>query len=115
MVNWVVLIWPATPSLPLPPSPTGHLTEAPLPTLFAHSGETPERKSVKMLVVPLPSERWTTMIGVAGRATPGLSSAILGSFHLVILPRKMSATSSDLSFSPFATPGRLYVTTTAPM
>src|SRR5208337_2365898 len=107
MEFWVVLIWPATPSLPLPPRPTGHLTDAPLPTLFAHSPFTPERKSVKMLVVPLPSERWTTMIGWSGSLTPGLSSVIRLSFHLVILPRKMSATSSDLSLSPLATPGRL--------
>ena len=43
MVYWVVLTCPATPSFPLPPRPTGHLTDAPLPTLLcplcAHAGE----------------------------------------------------------------------------
>src|SRR5512138_2856445 len=107
MVYWVVLTWPATPSFPLPPRPTGHLTDFPWPTLVFHSLLTPERKSVRMLVVPLPSERWTTMIALSGRLTPGLSSAIRLSFHLVILPRKMLATSSELSFNPFGTPGRL--------
>ena len=30
-------IWPVTPSLPLPPRPTGQLTALPLPTLDCHS------------------------------------------------------------------------------
>ncbi|OLC37242.1 MAG: hypothetical protein AUH81_06620 [Candidatus Rokubacteria bacterium 13_1_40CM_4_69_5] len=33
----------ATPSLPLPPSPTGQLTDVPFPTLLRHSGLTFER------------------------------------------------------------------------
>ena len=33
----------ATPSLPLPPTPTGHLTEVPSPTLVFHSGLTLDR------------------------------------------------------------------------
>ena len=44
-------------------------------------------KGQKMAVVPLPSERCTTMIGLAGRLIPLFSPAILGSFHMVILPR----------------------------
>jgi hypothetical protein len=41
-----------------------------------------------------------------GQFTPGLSAAILGSFHLVMLPRKMSAMASPSSLS-FGLPGRL--------
>ncbi len=39
----VCLTSPATPSLPLPPTPTGQLTEVATPTFFLKSGETLER------------------------------------------------------------------------
>ena len=54
---------------------------------------------MKALVVPEPSERWTTAIAVSGSVTPALFAAIFGSFHLVILPRKMSATLAPSSWS----------------
>ena len=37
---WQLLDLAETPSLPLPPSPTGQLTEVPLPTLVFHSSLT---------------------------------------------------------------------------
>ena len=42
---------------------------------------------VKMLVVPLPSERWATAIAVSGRDEPGLSFLIAGSLQVLISPR----------------------------
>src|SRR5678815_103524 len=99
MLPGVDLTEPVTPSLPLPPRPTGHLTLLPAPTLVFHSGETLARKSVNTAVVPEPSERWTTVIAWSGSFEPGLAAAILGSFQRVILPRKISATLSELSLS----------------
>ena len=57
-----------------------------------------------MYVVPDPSERCTTVMSSAGSETPALSFAIAGSFHLVILPRKMSASTGPLNFSSALTP-----------
>ena len=67
-----------------------------------------------MLVVPEPSERWTTLISVAGRVTPGFSAAIAASFHFLILPSKMPAMTSGVILSGAARPFRLYAMTTAP-
>ena len=44
---------------------------------------------MKPAVVPEESERWMTVIVVRGSVTPGFSAAIAGSFHVLILPRKM--------------------------
>jgi hypothetical protein len=44
---------------------------------------------VKTEVVPLPPERRTTVIGRSGSATPGFARTIAGSFHRVIVPRKI--------------------------
>ena len=41
---------------------------------------------MKFCVVPDLSERLTGVIARSGSVTPGLSAAIAGSFHLVILP-----------------------------
>src|SRR5262249_62109779 len=97
---------PATPSLPLPPSPTGHLTDVPRPTFSSHSLLTLQRKSTQMYVVPLPSERCTITMGVFGRLTPGLADLMRSSSQLVILPRKISASSSPVKCS-LGFPGRL--------
>ncbi len=48
---------PATPSVPLPPIPTGHCTEVPAPTFDFQSAFTFDRNVVKWNVVPLPSDR----------------------------------------------------------
>ena len=60
-----------------------------------------------MYVVPEPSDRCTTVMSVPGRLTPAFSFAIAGSFHFVILPRKMSASSAPVNFSCALTPGML--------
>src|SRR5579884_1066564 len=104
--------WPATPSLPLPPRPTGQLTEVFEPTLLFHSGLTFERKSVHTKLVPLPSERCTTVMSALGSFTPGLSLVRAGSFHLVILPRKISASTWPENLRSAVTPSILYVGTT---
>src|SRR5205814_6532200 len=60
------------------------------------------------------SERWTTTTSVAGGLTPGFTAAIRGLLHLVILPRKMSASTSGVNRSVSLTYGRLYVRTSPP-
>ena len=60
-----------------------------------------------MYVVPEPSERCTTVMSVAGSVTPGFSFAIAGSFHFVILPRKMSARTGPVNFSSALTLGNV--------
>ena len=49
------------------------------------------RNSEKFWVVPEESERRAMVIAVLGRVTPGLSAAIAGLFHVVILASKISA------------------------
>ncbi len=78
---------PETPSLPLPPTPTGQLTDVATPTFSLNVGDTLARKSMKMKVVPEPSDRWTTVMSVAGSFAAGLSFTSAGSFHFWILPR----------------------------
>src|SRR5438445_1592333 len=97
----------ATPSLPLAPVPVGHLTVLSAPTCLAHSGLCAARKVVKPFVVPDSSERWTIVMFVDGRLTPGFSFAIAGSFHFLILPRNMFAIVGPSSLSPPFTPLRL--------
>jgi hypothetical protein len=53
----VRLTIPATPELPLPPTPVGKLTEVALPTFERHCGETALRYAVNAYVSPEPSER----------------------------------------------------------
>src|ERR1700733_1020946 len=105
----VFLMVPVTPSLPLPPRPTGQFGEAPAPTFAFHSGLILVRKSVQMKVVPLPSERWTTIMSLSfdGKFTPGFALAISGSFHRVIVPRKIPASAFCVNFSEPLTPGTL--------
>src|SRR5256885_1501720 len=98
---------PATPALPLPPRPTGHATDLPLPTRDFHSGLILERYSVKMYVVPEPSDRCATEMRPPGRRIPGFSFASWGSFQVLILPRKMSAMTGPVRCSPVLTPGTL--------
>ena len=52
----------------------------------------------------------------SGRARPGLAAAMAASFHLEILPRKMSASSGPVRRSaPGSMPSRLNTGTTPPM
>ena len=46
---------------------------------------------MKALVVPEPSERWTTVTGRSGRVAPELSAAIFGSFQFLIVPANRPA------------------------
>ena len=62
-------------------------------------------------MVPEESERWAMVIAVLGSLTPGLTAAIAGSFHFVILAWKMSAMTGADSFR-LLTPDRLYETVT---
>src|SRR5271166_3074716 len=105
---------PDTPSLPLAPRPTGQFTDPPLPTLDFQSGLILERKSVQQNVVPLPSERCTTTMSALGSLTPGFGLVSSGSFHLLMVPRKIPARALAVKFSPVLTPGILYVGTAAP-
>src|SRR3954463_14333792 len=98
---------PATPSLPLAPVPVGHLTVLSDPTCLCHWGDASSRNDVNSFVVPDSSERWTTVMGLSGRGTPGLRFPIAGSFQFLILPRKMSAIVGPSSLRPFLTALRL--------
>src|SRR6266496_1247524 len=81
-----------TPELPRAPTPTGQLTATPLPTPLFHCLLTLLRYSVRLYVVPLLSLRWITVMAKSGRVLPLFSCLIAGSFHFLILPRKMPAT-----------------------
>ena len=85
----------------------GHETVLSLPTLLFQVGLTCDRKSVKPLVVPDESERCTMVIDVLGRLTPGLSLAIAGSFHFLIVPWKMLAVVGPSSLRPVLSPDTL--------
>src|SRR5262245_53434122 len=72
----VFLTTPATPALPRAPTPVGKFTAVLNPTLSFHGRLTDERYSVKLYVVPDPSERYTGVTFMSGRLRPGLSVAI---------------------------------------
>ena len=103
----VCLTAAATPEFFAAPVPVGHFTSLPEPIDDAQVGLTSDRYVVKPAVVPEESERWTTVIAVLGRLSPGLSDLIAESFHVLIFPEKMSARTGPSSFSPLLIPGRL--------
>ncbi|GBE10057.1 hypothetical protein BMS3Abin12_00615 [bacterium BMS3Abin12] len=71
---------------------------------------------MKIKVVPEPSARCTTVIGLSGNSTPALTLRIAGSFHRLTVPRKMSASTALGSLSsPAFTPGTFTTATTPPM
>jgi hypothetical protein len=74
----------------------GQLTVSP-ESSFHTLGDAFFRNFVKLLVVPEPSERWTTAIFVDGSVAPLLSAAILASFHVVMSHWMMPASVSALS------------------
>src|SRR4029450_6263092 len=98
------MIWATPVFFSAPWVPEGQATVSPLPSF--HCGDAAVRYLVKLLVVPEPSERCATVIDVSGRLTPGLSLAIAGSFHFMILAWKMLASVSGLSCN-LSTPDRL--------
>src|SRR6266576_1528295 len=104
----------ATPGLPLAARAVdGHLMVELLPRVQALPTAS-TRNSVKFAVVPEESERTARVIGVLGRLTPELSALMAGSFQVLILPWKMSATTFGSSFR-LLTPGRLYDIVIGPM
>src|SRR6478609_511007 len=106
MAPGVCLICADTPSFLAPPTPTGHSTDLPTPGPDFHFSLIAAKCWVKTKVVPLPSERCTTEMSVLGNFAPGLAAAILGSFHFLIVPRKMPAYASRVSLRS-VTPSRL--------
>src|SRR4051795_11268905 len=101
------LMHAATPSLPFAPVPVGHLTDLSTPGPFFHAGESSARNAVKFFVVPDSSLRWQTVMLPLGSETPLFSLAIAGSFQVLTLPRKMSATVAPSSLRPLSTPSTL--------
>src|SRR5512132_2641922 len=99
-----LMIWATPVFFSAPWVPGGQATVSPLPSF--HSGDAAVRYLVKLLVVPEPSERWATVMGVSGRLTAWLSLAIAGSFHFVIFAWKMLASVSGLSCN-LSAPDRL--------
>src|SRR5215813_1240593 len=85
----------------------GQFTVVPAPGPFFHSGLIAERCEVNTKVVPLESARRTTVMARSGSLIPGFAAWILGSFHLVIVPRKIAGYTSRGSFSSLGLPGRL--------
>src|SRR3954453_6313711 len=94
----------ATPSLPFAPVPVGHSTDLSLPGPLSHALEYAFRKLVKFAVVPDSSERWQTVMLPLGRVIPLFCLAISGSFQVLTLPRKMSATDAPSSLRPLSSP-----------
>src|SRR3954447_6182367 len=110
------------PSVDFTPSDTPADFSRPSPTVPAHflagsvcqaEGAAPARYFSKFSVVPDSSERKNTLMAVLGSLTPELTLAIAGSFQVLILPRKMFATTSGVSTS-LSTPGTLYATAIGP-
>ena len=67
------MTWAVTPSEPLAPWPAGHGTSLPAPAVQI-VGATAVRYEVRALVVPDPSERWTTVIALLGRLVASIIS-----------------------------------------
>src|SRR3954447_26140907 len=95
---------------------------APWPVLPAHvfeglvvksCGAAPARYFSKFSVVPDSSERKNTLMSWAGSEAPEFTLAIAASFHLVIFPWKICATSCGVRTS-LSTPGALYATAIGP-
>src|SRR4051794_35233057 len=82
----------------------GHGTVSPEPSVQSLPAAA-VRYFVKFDVVPEPSERCTTAIGVDGRSASGLSALISSASHVVIVALKIPAIVPGLSFR--STPGRL--------
>ena len=99
----------ATAAFPLDPNELlpGHWTAVPNPTWLLHVELTLQRYRVNMFVVPELSERCTVVIAWFGSVVPGLRVVIAGSFQLVMVPRKMLATTVPVRRRPEGTLGTL--------
>src|SRR5215467_12482496 len=102
-----------TPSLPFDLVPVGQLGIVLAPTDLAKSSLTALRCCENTNDVPLLSARTTTLTGRSGNFTPGLASAIAGSFQRLTVPRKIPAYAFRESLRS-ASPCRLYARTMLP-
>src|SRR5215471_19418500 len=102
----VVIRLAVTPSLPLLLVPTGQFGILFTPTALSNSGLMALRCFEKTKLVPLESARTTMLIGSSGNFAPGFALAISGSFHFLILPRKIAGYAFRGSFRSL-TSGRL--------
>src|SRR5947209_11397144 len=108
MAPGVELIFCATPPLPWPAWLSGQVMVSPWPRVHA-VGAAAVRYLVKLLVVPGASARCTMTMASDGSVVPGLSVAMAGAFHVLILPPKMPASVSGLSLRVLM-PDSLYET-----
>src|SRR5688500_12540918 len=104
-MEFAVLVTPsATPEDLFLPSP------APVQALAGSSFQAPlpasERYLVAFSVVPDSSERKKTVIFASGSSAPSFRAAIFGSFQVVMLPLKISASTSALT-TRLSTPSTL--------
>src|ERR1700691_6620451 len=87
----------------LPPSPAcavdGQVMVEEVPSFHALPAAS-TRYWEKLAVVPEPSERTSRLIEELGRLALGLRALIAGSFQVVILPEKISASTVASSFRP---------------
>src|SRR5579872_3449972 len=99
---------PALPVAPRAPGAGGHaimvLNDSVLPQPF---GSASARKVENKNVSALLSERCSVTTGRLGKVRPGLSDAIAGSFHVLIVPWYILDRISPDSVTYSVTPGRL--------
>src|SRR6266540_2980223 len=114
MESGVVRIFPATPALADAPIPTGQLIDFPT-SLGSHPGFSRRRSLVHTNVVPLLSDRCTTVIVELGRLTPGFKAEMFAWFHVVIFPRKISPSTWPVRLRPDERLATLYAAVTAPI
>src|SRR6185369_573185 len=106
------MIW-ATPLLPSPACvPSGHSSSDAPPNFHVPGGVASgpydaSRNLEKFSVVPEPSARRATTMSVSGSVTPGLSAAMIGSFHFFTSSWKIAEMLFGESCN-LSTLGRLY-------
>src|ERR1017187_4746811 len=107
MVYLVPCTTPATPALPLAPRPTGQPMVLDWPYVLFHPALSWLRYPEKTNVVPELSDLCTTRMLFDGRVMLVFRDCISGSFQLVTLPEKMSATTLPVRCRFDLIPGRL--------
>ena len=97
----------ATPASVGTDNPMVQLTLVPLPSDCRNAGLTLARYDVKTKVVPSASAMCQVFMGLSGKFCPGLRLVISGSFHIVTVPRKISAVTFPVRRILPVRPGRL--------
>src|SRR5271165_4031534 len=90
-VDLTALMTPSLPSWPCSPGCGGQATEVPTSAELQPAASWAFRYEVNRNVLPEVSDRWTSTIGVPGRVRPEFRFLIAGSFHVVIWPPKICA------------------------